>query len=329
MLKEDFDNPDYLLTKVDLLQRQNETTEARKSLAVAYNFVQDDPSALLRFSALAMRLGLNDDAIAALKLAREHEPKDLFITLQLAKIQIASGDTDAAQEIVSGLIEDGVDDANLWLTQGLLRAAQGNDELAVESYKRALTLAPEFSKPLVELYNYALSDRFVDEFLSFARDITNTQPDNLLAKNLLAQYLFFIREFDESSQLYRSLLSEDKALNKALVLTRLAQMKMESDLTTANRYVTEAFALAPNDATILDTYGWILSQQGQLEEGLSRLREAYARDANNPNIRYHLGYTLAKLGRKDEAKKELQYAVSVEQPFFRRPQAQALLNSLD
>ena len=49
---------------------------------------------------------------------------------------------------------------------------------------------------------------------------------------------------------------------------------------------------------------------------------------SDPNIRYHLGYTLAKLNRIEEAKKELEYAVNVERPFFRRPQARALLESL-
>ena len=61
---------------------------------------------------------------------------------------------------------------------------------------------------------------------------------------------------------------------------------------------------------------------------LKMLRDAFARDANDPNIRYHLGYTLAKLNRIEEAKKELEYAVNVERPFFRRPQARALLESL-
>lgn len=47
-----------------------------------------------------------------------------------------------------------------------------------------------------------------------------------------------------------------------------------------------------------------------------------------PKKYYHLGYTLAKLNRIDEAKKELEYAVNVERPFFKRPQARTLLESL-
>ncbi|WP_189405848.1 XrtA/PEP-CTERM system TPR-repeat protein PrsT [Alteromonas halophila] len=329
LLKDDFDNPEYLLMKADFLLRQNKSADAQKTLGIAYNFVQDDAARLVQYSALALRMDNTKSALEALQRAKALRPDDLLLTLQLAKVLIISGNTENAEEILAELKNQGTDDPNLWLTQGLLRAAQGKDKLAVENYQRALKLDPNFSKPLVELYNYALRERFVDEFLAFARDITQTQPNNLFARSLLAQYLFFIREFDESSALYQALLNEDSIVNKAEILTRLALMSMENDLNTAAKYAKEAFALAPNDASVLDAYGWILAQQGELEQGLSRLREAYARDANNPNVRYHLGYTLAKLGRTDEARQELEFAVSVRRPFFRRPQAKALLDSLN
>ncbi len=152
--------------------------------------------------------------------------------------------------------------------------------------------------------------------------------NNLLAKNLLAQYLFFIQEFDESIALYKELVEEPNLLNPAEAFNRLAIMHIEKSLVTAKNYARQAYELQPNSSKILDTYGHIKALQGDYEGSLRMLRDAFARDASDPNIRYHLGYTLAKLNRIEEAKKELEYAVNVERPFFKRPQARALLESL-
>ena len=105
-------------------------------------------------------------------------------------------------------------------------------------------------------------------------------------------------------------------------------MAVEDSLETAHAHANTAFELQPNSAKILDTFGHIKALRGEYETSLKLLRDAFARDANDPNIRYHLGYTLAKLGRIEEAKEELTFAVNVKRPFFKRPEAQSLLDSL-
>jgi tetratricopeptide (TPR) repeat protein len=58
--------------------------------------------------------------------------------------------------------------------------------------------------------------------------------------------------------------------------------------------------LTPGSPHILDSLGWVLYRQGNLEGALNALESAYAR-LNDPEIAAHLGEVLWKLGRQQEA----------------------------
>jgi Flp pilus assembly protein TadD len=65
-----------------------------------------------------------------------------------------------------------------------------------------------------------------------------------------------------------------------------------------------------------------------VEEGLHYLRSAHSRESQNPEIRYHIAVALDKLGRKDEAKQELEQALSSNSPFSGIEHAKALSEKL-
>ncbi|MCY2932100.1 MAG: tetratricopeptide repeat protein [Planctomycetota bacterium] len=60
------------------------------------------------------------------------------------------------------------------------------------------------------------------------------------------------------------------------------------------------------DANVLDTYGWALARNGQLDKALAVLTRAKMQDPSMTEIRYHLGWTLEKLKRNSEARVEYQ-----------------------
>ena len=235
---------------------------------------------------------------------------------------------DKAQSLLATIPSNLQDNPVYHFMKGRLAANKSDNKSAIKAFEKALNVDANFSQAFIAIYNYALNEQFVDVFLNTARKLVKENENNLLAKNLLAQYLFFIQEFEESTALYKELIEEPNLLNPAEAFNRLAIMHIEKSLLTAKNYARQAYELQPNSSKILDTFGHIKALQGDFEGSLKMLRDAFARDANDPNIRYHLGYTLAKLNRVDEAKKELEYAVNVERPFFRRPKAKALLESL-
>jgi len=75
-------------------------------------------------------------------------------------------------------------------------------------------------------------------------------------------------------------------------------------LDEARSLIDRASELAPNDAYIMDSLGWVLFRQGQVKEALKVLRKAYAIKAD-PEIAIHLGEVLWTVGDTDEAKRLL------------------------
>ena len=328
LLKDDFDNPDYLLTKAELHIALHEQNDAKKSLNIARNFIHNDATRLLRFSELSLALGDDEAALKAMADAQNAMPNSTIIKLSHVRLLLQLQRIDEASNLLGNLTTEETKNPNYWYVRGLLNSAKKNDDKAVAAYQHAISLDPNYSQPYVALYNYALQNRYVDVFLELSQDISSKNPSNLLVRNLHAQYLFFIRDYKQAQPLYEALIKEPNLLNPAQAYNRLALMSIDTSIAKANEYIVKAYELTPDSAKVLDTYGWINALQGNYEESLKLLRDAFSRDAKDPNIRYHLGFTLAKMGRIEEAKQELTFAVNVERPFFSRPQAQSLLDSL-
>ena len=85
---------------------------------------------------------------------------------------------------------------------------------------------------------------------------------------------------------------------------------------------------APNSASSLDTYGWILLDRGQAKQAVDVLKRASALAAENQDISYHLAAAQAKAGDRDSARALLSKLAKSEKPFASAKEAAALLDSL-
>jgi Flp pilus assembly protein TadD len=73
-------------------------------------------------------------------------------------------------------------------------------------------------------------------------------------------------------------------------------------LPEARELIEKALKLAPDDPFILDSMGWILYRQGDLQGALVYLERAFAKRPD-PEIAAHMGEVLWVLGRKDDARR--------------------------
>jgi tetratricopeptide (TPR) repeat protein len=73
-------------------------------------------------------------------------------------------------------------------------------------------------------------------------------------------------------------------------------------LEEANRLITRALELSPNDHYIMDSMGWVQYRLGNVNKAFEYLNKAYTLQ-NDPEIAAHLGEVLWTQGKQDEANK--------------------------
>lgn len=95
------------------------------------------------------------------------------------------------------------------------------------------------------------------------------------------------------------------ALNNYAYFLALRKVRLEE----AEAMVKKAIAAESDNASYLDTYGWVLFQSGKYAEALEQILKAGKLDPVNPEILEHAGDALYKLGRKEEAKAEWKKAL--------------------
>ena len=75
--------------------------------------------------------------------------------------------------------------------------------------------------------------------------------------------------------------------------------------------INRARAADPDNAAIIDSYGWVLYRLGRPEDALGELRRAFALQ-KDAEIGAHLGEVLWVLGKREEARKYFEQAREID-----------------
>ena len=96
-----------------------------------------------------------------------------------------------------------------------------------------------------------------------------------------------------------------------VVLNNLAWLYMETGDQRAIATAEKALDLAPDNADVADTLGWILVQFGQPERGISYIRQSSQKKPSDATVRYHLGVAYLEAGRTQAGRTALEEAIGL------------------
>ena len=320
--------PEYLLEKTKLYLQQNKLPDAITQMNLLLGKWSTEPLKLVELSHYQLLAGDVAGAKNSLLQAQNVDNSLLIPKLEYTNLLINEGSVTDAQAKLVELKKSYPNNASVVLLDGHIYKAQGKTEQAYNAYKKAAQMSSGFDAALIELYQLASSGIQVEDVKNILTRQISARPQVHFIRHLLADLYFVNRNYAQAQKLYEGLLAIENLPNKAKIYNNLANISSSTDIAKAISYATQAIALDANSAAILDTYGWLLTQNNEPQRGLDVLRQAFTLQSNEPSIRYHIAVTLHKLGRIQEAKSELQQLLATEQKFPEQQQAAKLLSEI-
>jgi tetratricopeptide (TPR) repeat protein len=265
------DNPALLLSVAQAAYQAKQPAESsrylERYLALPANATRDRSTANFLMAQIAEDAGKTDEALAWLAKV---PPGDDYMpaTVRRALLLSKAGRIDEGRELLRTTPAGSARDQTLLVTAEaqLLREAGRNQE-SFDVLGAALAKSPDNTDLL---YDYAMAAERIDRFPvmeTSLRRLIELRPDQPHGYNALGYTL------------------ADRGVR----------------LDEARTLIEKALSLAPNDAHILDSMGWVLYRQKDTAGALRYLRQAYAA-RQEVDIAAHLGEVLWVDGKQDEAR---------------------------
>jgi putative PEP-CTERM system TPR-repeat lipoprotein len=353
---------DAVAPAVNLMGQYLRTGATQKALDLARKLLvthPGEPDLLDLLGRGFLANGQQEDALATYKELALALPRSAYAQMQVAAIQVLLKRYGPAEDSLKTALALQPDFPAAQLALAELYARKGSNELALMMADRMQAAHPRAAAGFQLEGDVLMGQGKPARALpAFERALAFSTTSELIIKTANAQRLagkpaeaaarlgLWLRQHpaDVRVQLFiASNLSADKQyklaaaqLESALklqpanvaALNNLALAYQMAKDPRAQHVAEQAYALAKEIPTVMDTLGWILVDQGDAARGLAILQQASARATQAPDIRYHMAMGLFKTGNKDAARKELELLAAGDMRFAQADEARALLKQL-
>jgi len=321
--------PKYIQQKAEIFVLQKNYDLAAREFNLLLGLWGEDHQLLLVLAQMQRGAKLYPDAEISLVKSLTIKPNFLYSKIELLRVYLLQKDLVKANTLAKKLLKTNSKNANVQLLAGDVDYANNQYKKAHKHYLSALKYNQNYFNAAIKLYKLA-RDKKIGEgvFERTLLDITNQHTDSHFHRNLLADFYLGRNQAEKAKVHYEILDQVDNLANKQYLYNNLANLYIDNDLNKALTYAEKALKIDTFNASFYDTKGWILCLKNEYQLGLSFLRRSFAINSSNPSNRYHIAFTLNKLGRKAEAKVELDAALFSNESFTEEEQAKALRKTL-
>lgn len=294
----------------NLAQVQLAAKQTANAITTLKTYIKALPTSLNAHILLARaQLSSNDPASAhitiqnALKI-HSSSPTALYL---LAKMEISKNNYTKAMEIAQRLKSISPEKALGWLIEGDTLLAENKPLIAISAYKKANEDKRESKEATLKLAKLQNNTGKSSAAITTLRKWLEQKPHDSSSRMALAILLRQAKNNTAAVKEYETIL-EFQPRNIA-ALNNLAWLYLDSKDKRAVITAKKAYDLNKKDPLIIDTYGWILSQVGDLQLGLSLLKEALNAAPDKHEIRYHLASAYYKNKNYIKAKQALTHII--------------------
>ena len=325
LLKRFESDPQAAYLAGQILAGLGDREDARARFRFAVQQAQFDSALLISIATQQIAIRDLSGALWALTKALQGNPNDLDAALTKADVFIQLDDFDNAKSLLDDIEAQHGVGPGLLMKRGDLAMALADIDTGASFFRQAYDMV---KNPLtVRTYFSSLALRGdIDAAVPLMDRWLKDYPRDADSRNLFAETLMRNKQFVAARKHYEILV--ESGLTSVVLLNNLAMVYQSLGDPRAIETAKTAHEKAPDAWSVLDTYGWILTQSGEPEEGLAMLRDAFARSSTSPEVRYHIGVALTKMGRHKEALNEIDAALNEGRSFLGEEDARSLRSRL-
>ena len=342
-------------TRAKVLLRLGRSDEAVHSLQKAVAANPDDKSLRLTYARLLVDIKEYEKARVEFEILHQASPDDAELLYTLGLLSLESQRLDDAEKYMRKLVEMNQREGEAQYYLGRIYENRRQYVQAIEWYRQVHVGEYQFDARLRIADMLGESGR-IDEALDHLDVmLRGSQSDGSLVRIYITkgELLRSARRYPEAMEVFNNALeivpgNNDLLYARALVAERLGRIDLlEADIRTilktepdnahalnalgftladqtdryeeAYGYLKRAIEIMPDDAAIIDSWGWVHYRLGDYEEAVRQLRKALSR-FDDPEIAAHLGEVLWVTGQREEAMEVWQKALkkSPDDPALQR-----------
>lgn len=232
---------------------------------------------------LALQSKKYDEARTAILSGLQAAPESAPLLIALADVEVSSGNLAEAKKIVEQVKT--IDNATGLHLEGDLSLSQQQFKQAQKSYNEAWNLRPSDDLG-AQLYRTYLALEQSNRANTLLRSWLKLFPNSARARAISGNQYLSTNDYEGAAKEFE--LGLQGSPNSVVLLNNLAWVQQQRKQPNAEALAEKAASLAPGSAAVLDTYGWILFENGKTKQALPILEKAYELAPDNAEIEAHL-----------------------------------------
>lgn len=314
LLEELPDNGQLHFLNANILRIQGNEEESLKELEIAFKSTDLHPAEKLDILGGYLQFIYNEqkliEGLKLSKLAVETHPENAKINTMAGDFLLRQKQLKEARKYYEKAIQLDGDNYNVWQQLITIDWDLNDMESLMHHTEDALELFP--NQVNLYLYNgtafymnemYLEAEAILEQGLSLAID--NATKSQFHAQ--LGDVYHQLEKHEKSDKAFEEILKFDPnnphALNNYSYFLSIRKQKLNKAKEMASKLVK----MHPDDATYLDTYGWVLYTLGEYEEAEKILKKASDKSKDATTLE-HYGDVLFQLGKKEQAVSQWQKA---------------------
>lgn len=314
---------------VDLLAQvqasQGDLAAAVGTLSNAVEKNPNDAGVRAKLAAAQAAAGRHSEAEQNFKKALQMKPDAPEIELMLAALYRSQKSFDDALRIAKGLQKRYPASSAGYLVEGDVMVATSKRSDAAEAFHKAYEREPG-ADVLIRLLSMLDSSDKEPAARKLAAEWMEKHPRDTVVPMYEAGSAMARNQFDRARTEYQRVLRVSP--DNAIVLNNLAWLSWRTKDAEAKRFAEKAYGLAPDNPAVLDTYGVILVESGQMKKGLEMLGKAVEKAPQSDAIVLNYARALVQNNQKSEARPYLEKLAALGNKFAGATEAANLLKSL-